>query len=344
MENIDIAILIMWFIFFIYAIAGSIDFGTGFYAMYYQRKGNDEATTLANNYLSPAWKVTNVFLVLLVVSFVGFFPGAAPSLGTLMIVPFCLVLLLLTIRSAFMVFAYSTERFSGLLTLVSGISGLLIPAILVSIIPAALGGFFTYSGNLQYILINQLFSSPAFYSHIAFAIVTQLFIAALFMSDYAKEGGRVRTHDVYRRNAIFLGPLTLVFAIITILTLIPEARWMFDKFLDLWWIYTLSLIAFAIGYSALWWPSKRVDIGQSRFAFIFIIIQFGLATIAYGSAILPYFLYPDLTIYDAFTNELMFRFLLIGFIIGMSILIPVFIWFWRLFLKDKKYITASEHD
>ncbi|WP_059105804.1 cytochrome d ubiquinol oxidase subunit II [Shouchella shacheensis] len=341
MEPVYIAVLILWLFLFIYAIAGSIDFGTGFWAMYYQRKANEEAETIANNYLSPAWKVTNVFLVLLVVSFVGFFPGAAPTLGTLMIVPFCLVLLLLTIRSAFMVYAYSTEKYSRLLTLVSGISGLLIPAILVSILPAAIGGFFAYAGEQQYILINRLFSSPTFYTHVAFGLVTELFLSSLFLSDYAREGGHLKTYRTYRKNAIFLGPLTLVFAVATIFTLIPEARWMFNNFLDLWWLYTLSLFAFAIGYSALWWPSKKAGRGQSRVAFLLIVLQFGIASIAYGAALMPYFLYPDLTVFDAFTNEVMFQSLLVGYIIGMAILIPAFVWFWRLFLKDKSYLTGE---
>ncbi|MFB4162926.1 cytochrome d ubiquinol oxidase subunit II [Alteribacillus sp. JSM 102045] len=341
MEPVYVAILLMWVFFFIYAILGSIDFGTGFWAMYYQRKQNDEAATIANNYLSPAWKVTNVFLVLLVVSFVGFFPGAAPNLGTLMIVPFCLTLLLLTIRSAFLVYAYSTDKYAEHLTVVSGVSGLLIPAILVSILPAAIGGFIDYSTGQQYILVNKLFASPTFYTHIGFGLFTELFLSSLFLSDYAREGGQLETYRTYRKNAVYLGPITLVFAVAVIFTLIPEAPWMFDKFLDVWWIYTLSLFAFAGGYSALWWPSKKTGRGQPRIGFLLIALQFGIASIAYGSALMPYFLYPDLTIYDAFTNETMYQSLLIGYMIGMAILVPVFIGFWRLFLKDKRYLTSE---
>lgn len=344
MEPVYLAILLIWVLLFIYAVAGSIDFGTGFWAMYYERRNNTQASTIANNFLSPAWKVTNVFLVLLVVAFVALFPGAAPTLGTLMIVPFCLVLLLLTIRSAFMVYAFSTEKYSRLLTLVSGICGLIIPAILISILPAAIGGFVTIADDRQYILVNQLFLSPAFYTHIGFGLMTELFISSLFMTDYAKEAGDFETARTYRKNALLLGPLTLVFAIAAIFTLIPEASWMFANFLDLWGWYTLSLFAFAAGYSALWWPSKYKELGQPRVALLLIIVQFGLASLAYGMAHLPYLLYPDVNIYDAFTNETMFRYLLIGFIVGLAVLIPVFIWFWRLFFKDKAYLQGDGHD
>ncbi|TWI54448.1 cytochrome d ubiquinol oxidase subunit II [Halalkalibacter nanhaiisediminis] len=342
MENVYIAITIIWAFLFIYAVAGSIDFGAGFWAMYYRKRTDTKAASVANRYLSPSWEVTNVFLVLLVVSLVGFFPGAAFSLGTLMIVPFCLVLILLTIRSAFMVYSYSVQKYTDMLVVISGITGLLIPALLVSILPAAIGGFVETIGETQYILVDQLFISPAFYTHLGFGLSTELFLSSLLLSDYAREANSEETYHVYRRNAIILGPITLSFAVAAIFTLIPEAFWMFENMANEWLLFSLSLLAFAIGYSALWWPSKKASVGHPRIAVILIALQFGLASFAYGSAHMPYFLYPDLTIYDAFTNDTMFRSLMIGYGFGMAILIPVFIWFWRLFMKDKRYLRQEE--
>ncbi|KHF41321.1 cytochrome d ubiquinol oxidase subunit II [Halalkalibacter okhensis] len=341
MQDVYIAIIILWAFLFMYAIAGSIDFGAGFWAMYYRKRTDTKAASIANRYLSPSWEVTNVFLVLLVVALVSFFPGAAATLGTLMIVPFCLVLFLLTIRSAFMVYSYSVQKYTNMLVIISGITGLLIPALLISILPAAIGGFVEVVGDRQYVLIDQLFTSPTFYTHLGFGLSTELFLSALLLSDYAKEAGSEETYHVYRRNAIILGPITLSFAVGAILTLIPEAFWMFENMANEWLLFTLSLLAFSIGYSALWWPTKKFGVGRPRVAVLLIALQFGLASFAYGSAHMPYFLYPDVTIYDAFTNEVMFHLLLIGYGIGMAILIPVFIWFWRLFMKDKRYLKQE---
>ncbi|WP_332691539.1 cytochrome d ubiquinol oxidase subunit II [Halalkalibacter lacteus] len=341
MQDVYIAIIILWVFLFMYAIAGSIDFGAGFWAMYYRRRTDTKAASIANRYLSPSWEVTNVFLVLLVVALVSFFPGAASTLGTLMIVPFCLVLFLLTIRSAFMVYSYSVQKYTNMLIMISGITGLLIPALLISILPAAIGGFVEIVGDRQYILVDQLFKSPTFYTHLGFGLSTELFLSSLLLSDYAKEANSEETYHVYRRNAIILGPITLSFAVGAIFTLIPEAFWMFENIANEWLWFTLSLLAFSIGYSSLWWPSKKFEVGRPRIAVLLIALQFGLASFAYGSAHMPYFLYPDVTIYDAFTNEVMFRSLLIGYGIGMAILIPVFIWFWRLFMKDKRYLRQE---
>lgn len=341
MESVYIAIIIIWAFLFMYAVAGSIDFGAGFWAMYYRKRTDTKAASIANRYLSPSWEVTNVFLVLLVVALVGFFPGAAATLGTLMIVPFCLVLFFLTIRSAFMVYSYTVQKYTNMLVIISGITGLLIPALLISILPGAIGGFVETIGDRQYVLLNQLFTSPTFYTHLGFGISTELFLSSLLLSDYAREANSEETYHVYRKNAIILGPITLSFAVGAIFTLIPEAFWMFENMANEWLLFTLSLLAFAIGYSALWWPSKKVSVGQPRVAVLLIALQFGLASFAYGSAHMPYFLYPDVTIYDTFTNEIMFQSLLIGYGVGMAILIPVFIWFWRLFMKDKRYLRKE---
>ncbi|MDE5415283.1 cytochrome d ubiquinol oxidase subunit II [Alkalihalobacterium chitinilyticum] len=342
MNEAYIAIVIIWVFLFVYSIGGSIDFGAGFWAMYYYGRKDTKASSIANRYLSPSWEVTNVFLVLLVVALVGFFPGAAFSLGTIMIVPVSFVLLLLTIRSAFMVYSYTVQKYTKMLTVISGITGLLIPALMVSMLPIAIGGFIETVGTRQYILYNELLTSPTLYAHLGFGLSTELFLSSLLLSDYAREANSESTYHVYRRNAIILGPITLCFAVAATLTLIPEAQWMVENMAREWELFALSLIAFAVGYSALWWPSKKVDIGQPRVAVLAIVTQFGLASFAYGMAHMPYILYPDLTIFDAFTNETMFYSLLIGYGIGLAILVPAFYFFWRLFMKDKRYLQAEK--
>ncbi|PYZ95483.1 hypothetical protein CR205_18285 [Alteribacter lacisalsi] len=337
-----IAITIIWAFLFIYAIAGSIDFGAGFWAMYYTRKDNTEASVIANRYLSPSWEVTNVFLVLLVVALVGFFPGAASYLGTLMIMPFSLVLILLTIRGTFMIYAYSSKKYSRMLTIISGTTGLFIPALLVATLPIAIGGFMSIGEGRDYLLFDQIFSSPTLYTHVGFGLSTELFLSALLLADYSREAKSEATYLVYRRNALWLGPVTLLFAVAATITLLPEAGWMVDNMASVWYLFALSLVAFLIGYGAMFMKSNRENLGRPRLAVIMIVIQFGLASFGYGFSHMPYILYPDLTIQDAFTDPAMFRWLLVGYGVGMALLIPAFIVFWRLFMKDKRYLQAEK--
>ena len=88
-------------ILFCYIIIASIDFGAGFFALHSKMTGNEKKVNhLIHRYLNPVWEVTNVFSF----SFVGFigFPDSAKYLGTVLLVPGSIALILISIRSSFM--------------------------------------------------------------------------------------------------------------------------------------------------------------------------------------------------------------------------------------------------
>lgn len=111
MNEATLSISLLWTFVFVYLIAGSLDFGSGFWAMVYSNRKDTLAGNIANKYLSPAWEVTNTLLVMFVVALVSFFPKATFTFGTILLVPANLILILLTIRTAFMVFAYSAKEY-----------------------------------------------------------------------------------------------------------------------------------------------------------------------------------------------------------------------------------------
>jgi cytochrome d ubiquinol oxidase subunit II len=344
MDNATVAISILWAFIFAYAILGSVDFGAGFWALMFDRRSGTRAAQIANRYLSPSWEVTNVFLVLIAVALVGFFPRAAFWFGSLLLVPVSLVLLLLTIRSSFMVYSYSTKRFSRPLRWVSGLTGVLIPGLLLSVLPVSLGGFVEVSPEGHpTLLFGKLLASPTEYAHLAFGISSELFLAALFLSDYSHEADETSTYLIYRKAAILLGPLTLLTAVLATYTMAPEASWIVERIGGQWPWFLASIVSFAIGYGALWIKHKQGAPGQPRVAVTFVIGQYFLASIGYGIAHLPYILHPHLTIGQAITNDAAFRSLLVSYAIGVAILAPGFYLFWRLFLKDKKYISQGDH-
>lgn len=101
-----------------------------FWSMVYINRTKTNATDVANRYLSPTWEVTNVFIVAIVVALFSFFPRATFTLGTVLLVPGSIILLLLSIRSGFLVFSHyaGSFKYRRALVYVSGISGVLIPA------------------------------------------------------------------------------------------------------------------------------------------------------------------------------------------------------------------------
>ncbi|MBA4537411.1 cytochrome d ubiquinol oxidase subunit II [Bacillus aquiflavi] len=341
MSDALIAISIIWGIVFIYAVMGTMDFGAGFWSMIFLNKRETNAANIANRYLSPTWEVTNVFIVAVVVAIYSFFPHAAFTLGTVLLIPGSLILLLLAIRSAFLVFSNIANEYRRVLTYISGISGLLIPALLISVLPITHGNFVDFSDGKQSLNMGELFTSPNEYAFVGFAISSTLFLSALLLADYSKVSNDFDAYAVYRRTAIMIGPFTIIMAFLILFTMRTEASWLYTNIMDNYPLLILSSVFFIIGIIALFLPSKKGKKGLPRISVIAVVIQYLVAAYVYGNAHLPYIVYPEVTIESGFTDPSSFRAVFATYIVGFSILVPGFIYFWRLFMKDKEYLRQG---
>ncbi|WP_416828380.1 cytochrome d ubiquinol oxidase subunit II [Ectobacillus polymachus] len=341
MNEQSIAILILWALIFAYSILGSIDFGAGFWSMVYANH-RTFASKIANRYLSPTWELTNTVLVFVVVAFVGLFPKAAFILATVMFVPVTLILVLITVRSSFMVFSYSLPRYQNMMRIISGITGLLIPALLITVLPVTEGTLVDFSGPVEKLMYGKLLSNPAVYIYILFGLTSELFLSSLFLADYSREQGSEDAYQVYRRAAILLGPATLLTAILALVANQSLSSWLITNLAkEIPW-FVASLIFFAIGYSSLWWNNRSYPtFGFPRIAVLATIVQYALASYAYGKAHLPYIVYPNVTVDTSFTTKETFYALLILYAVGIAILLPGFIFFWNLFLKDRAFLKEK---
>ncbi|MBO8163449.1 MAG: cytochrome d ubiquinol oxidase subunit II [Brevibacillus sp.] len=339
MTDTVIAITLLWIFVIIYSVAASFDFGAGFWSMVYLNHKQTKATSIANRYLSPSWEVTNVFIVLIVVGLVSFFPGATYKLGTVLLLPGSLVVLLILLRSAFMIFSHLVNKYDKALNIVSGVTGLIVPALLISVLPITQGGFIETADGAERLLLGDLILSPHGLSYIGLAVSSTLFLSSLLLADYSFVANEQRAFAVYRRDAMLLGPLTLLMAVLTFVTMEHAAPWLYDNL----WRYLPWLIAsagcFFIGYTALLLPQqKRFLVHLPRIAVISIVVQYLLASYAYGAAHLPYIVYPDVTIESGFTHPNTFRALFASYLVGFAILTPGFLYFWRLFMTDNRYL------
>jgi cytochrome bd ubiquinol oxidase subunit II len=336
-----IAISILWGFVFIYAIMATMDFGAGFWSMLYVNKEKTKATNIANRYLSPTWEVTNTFIVALVVAVYSLFPGAAYSLGTVLLVPGSMILLLLAIRSAFLVFSHVANDYRKILTYVSGITGLIIPGLLISVLPISHGEYVDFTDG-QTLQLGKLFTSPNEYAFIGFAITSTLFLSSLLLADYAKTSKELNAYTVYRRDAMIIGPIVIIMALLLMVTLRTEAYWIYDNMMDDLPLLLISLVGFLVAGVALFFPTDQEGIkGYPRLAVIAITLQYMLASFVYGKAHLPYIIYPAVTIQTGFTDPNSFKAVFITYIVGFLILFPGFFYFWRLFMNDKQYLRQK---
>ncbi|WP_160724081.1 cytochrome d ubiquinol oxidase subunit II [Bacillus sp. USDA818B3_A] len=337
MLDVYLAVTVLWGFVFIYAVMATMDFGAGFWSMFYINRTKTKATNIANRYLSPTWEVTNTFIVALVVAVYSLFPRGAYTLGTILLVPGSLILLLLAIRSAFLVFSHIADEYKKPLTYISGICGILIPGLLISVLPISHGYYVTFADNRQTLDLAGLFTSPNEYAFFGFAITSTLFLSSLLLADYSKASEEIEAYYVYRRDALIIGPISLLMAFLIMITLKSEAAWIYNKMMDNLVFLYLSLACFLIGGLGLLLPSAKAK-GWPRLSVIAITVQYLLASYVYGRAHLPYIVYPKVTIHSAFTDPNSFRAIFITYIVGFAILFPGFIYFWSLFMNDKRYL------
>ena len=344
MADALIAITILWGFVFIYAVMATMDFGAGFWSMIYMNREKTKATNIANRYLSPTWEVTNTFIVALVVAIYSLFPTAAYTLGTILIIPGSIILLLLALRSAFLVFSNIAIEFKKPLTYISGITGILIPGLLICVLPITHGEFVDYGNGVANLNLYRLFTSPNVYAFIGFAISSTLFLSSLLLADYSKASNEMKAYQVYLRDGKILGPISLLMAFLIMLTLPNEAEWLYNRMMDDLPLLLLSVGFFLIIGIGLYAPSpfqKGVK-GMPRLSVIAVTIQYLIASYVYGKAHLPYIVYPNVTIHSAFTDPNSFRAVFITYIIGFAILFPGFIYFWSIFMNDKRYLRQKQ--
>ncbi len=109
----------------------------------------------------------------------------------------------------------------------------------------------------------------------------------------------------------------------------------YDNLWDLAWMLVVSVLFLSLRFGCF----------GSNAGSVWRLLRFCFNTrsrfYAYGISHYPYLLYPYLTIYDGFTNEVMAIALIIAFIAGLFLLIPSLYLLMRLFLFNKAYVKGE---
>jgi len=333
-----IGITVLWTFLFGYLIIASIDFGAGFYLYYSSVTGTKHLIhSIIDRYLSPVWEVTNVFLVFFFVGIVGFFPEIAYYMGTALLIPGSVAIILLAIRGAYYAFNHYGRNSKPIYTLLYGASGLLIPASLSTVLTISEGGYIevTPSGDVVF-LVKKLFTSSYSWAVVILALVSVLYISAMFLTYYAHKAADHQAYQVVRKYALSWSLPTIVSSLFVFFAIYGHNREHFDRLYHLGWIFMLSFICFLVAVYFIW-NNKNHGV-----AFVFVILQFAFAFYGYGAGHLPYILYPYITITQGFTNEAMAIALIIAFILGLALLLPSLYLLLKLFLFNTNYVKGNK--
>ncbi|SEQ63062.1 cytochrome bd-I ubiquinol oxidase subunit 2 apoprotein [Virgibacillus subterraneus] len=332
-----IGITVLWLFLYGYLIVASIDFGAGFFAYYAKISKKDHIMNqLISRYLSPVWEVTNVFFVFFFVGIVGFFPETAYYYGTALLVPGSIAIILLAIRGSFYAFENYGSKQSNIYMFLYGATGLLIPASLSTALTLSEGGFIVEKNGEVSLKYLELFTSPYSWSVVFLAIVSVLFISAAFLTFYAARARDYPALKLVRIYALFWSVPTIIASLTTFIALSQHNERHYEKMLDLWWMFGLSVGFFMLAIGLIY-QGKRYGI-----AFISVMLQYFFAFFGYGIAHLPYILNPYITIVEGATHESMGIALIVAFIAGLCLLIPSLVLLLRLFLFNAEYVKGKK--
>lgn len=331
-----IGITVLWIFLYGYLIVASIDFGAGFFQYYAKVTGKSHLINrLISRYLSPVWEVTNVFFVFFFVGIVGFFPETAYYLGTALLVPGSIALVLIAIRGSFYAFNNYGAKESHVYSFLYGATGLLIPAALSTALTISEGGFIRVEGERVIFLAEKLFTSFYSWSVVFLALVSVLFISAAFLTYYAAMAQDEPARLVLRRFALFWSVPTLLASVLVFAAMANHNPDHFVKMLDYSYMFILSLVCLLAAITLIF---KEWHYGA---AFVFVMLQFFFAFFGYGITHLPYILYPYIRVETSFTLPGTASALMIAFVLGLALLVPSLVLLMRLFIFDAEYVKGK---
>lgn len=332
--NLEVlGITVLWTFLFGYLIVASIDFGAGFFSYYSYRTGQKPIIQkIIQRYLLPVWEVTNVFLVFFIVGMVGFFPETAFYYGTALLVPGSVAIVLLAIRGSYYAFNTYGARENKTYAFLYGATGLLIPASLATVFTISEGGFIEVIEGKVFFLYDKMLLSPFSWSVVLLAIVSVLYISAMFLTYYAAKAKDNPALEIVRRWALAWSAPTILSGLIVFFALRWHNPEHFYNMVKLSWMFVASVLSF-LGAVYLVWRKKYYG-----WAFVLVMLQFAFAFYGYGASHLPYLLYPHITLFEHFTNEAMAVALISAFIGGLLLLVPSLYLLMRLFLFNAQYV------
>jgi cytochrome bd ubiquinol oxidase subunit II len=338
MTNPEIAISLLWTFLFAYIVLASIEFGAGFLLFWARiRRWPQEIEEVIERYLSPFWEVTNVFLIAFVVGLVGFFPQSAYYYGTILLLPGSIALILLVLKGTFFAYCHYAKVRHPLYIALQGVTGLLLPMVLVAVIPVSEGGFVSKAADGTLTLhFGEVLTSPLQWTFVLFALLSVLFVSTVFLHFYARKAGEPAAAEKFRQVALNVGLPALGAGAFILLPLANHRPEHFQALATHYsWLLLLSGVLFVNAYMFLQrgkWPG---------WTFILVLAQYAAAVAAFGYSHLPYLLYPYLNINEGFVNPVMFKYLAAVLGGGLLLLIPGLCFLAWLFLFSDRYVKGG---
>jgi len=275
-------------------VLSSLEAGAAFFVLFPSFLG---PKTDVKTLMSPAWEVTNVFLVFSAIGLLSFFSPALVDITTHLFVPLSLAAILIALRALSVMLLFYASAKHRFLKWLFFLTSFLTPLVLLSVIRFALVGGSQQSwmvtlslGGL--VLATIFWLSGTFFAFIEKAPLNQL-SRLISLSSWA----------------------FLLFSVLLVLSLKQESRYLFANFGQFWLITILFFVSWS--NATLRRSTEHAKVGFVSALLSMIILFLGLGLLHY-----PYIIYPDVTLASSFVGSDTFAVLIVGFVIGMVFVLP----------------------
>lgn len=277
-----------------YMTLTSLEAGAAFFLLFPHILG---PKTDIKTLMSPAWEVTNVFLVFTVVGLLSFFPPALVFLTTHLFVVFSIAAIVIAIRALAVMLLFYGQSERQLWRWLFFVCSCLIPLLLLSVITLSLLGPTQASFGVYLSLAGVSLA-------VIFWLSSSFF--AFFEKTATPELGQLNTVSGWA----FLG-----FSGLTIFILHGFASYLFAN----------SVVGMSMGILLVlaWLVSALArTLARAKWAFMTAVLTVLLLVMGLSILHLPYIIYPDITLASSFVGQSTFSVLIIGFVIGMIFVLP----------------------
>ncbi len=330
MDDAFLAYMILWSAIAAYFLLASIDFGAGFYHLLsYRVPGGERVRQAVHTYVNPRWEVTNVFLVLIVVAAAAFFPGLVAVLGTVLLIPVSLVVILFVVRGAFLVFEhYGGER--RLFAIVYSVAGLLILPLLSVVLTLIIDNPVTVQGGVPTFDIFSPLAHPMTYVTALLVLAGEILLSGALVLHYDPSR---EDRDVYRFPVFASAVGVVILGLLELSQLRASAGYAYATMMDLLPFMVATGAAFGAAVYLIWRDIRRFLLP----AFALVVAADVAALLTFAYAHYPYLIYPDITAAAALTNASMRSVLLVALGIGLLIVVPSLAYLNYLFRSKMPY-------
>lgn len=281
------AMSILWIFLYGYVIVASVDFGAGVYFTYEKLADQQPVfQSLVRRYVSPFWEIINIGVIFLFTGLVSFFPEMTYYYGSALFTPGLIVFGLVILRGIIYVLYQYRIRDRAIYSLVFSFAGLFIPVLLTMALTMSEGGYIIVKHGSVHISLSHYLTSYYFWAVAGLAIVSILYISAMFFIYLAHRAEQQQALLKMRGFALFWSVPTVIMSGLVFAGLEAHNPEHFNKMLNMSWMFLLSLICFFIAVSLIF-INRYYGL-----AFFFVLLQFLFAFFGYGLSHLPYILYP----------------------------------------------------